>query len=204
LSGRETDGEALTRKIARYKPYFGEDGGVTFSGGEPLLQADFLESLIPLLQREGIGYIVDTSGAVPLTDAVKAVLSGSQSVLLDLKFWDRESYLRYTGRDNTATLETLRYLNKIGKRTRIRIVVIPSINDREEILDRYLTHLRGMDCVTDVELLPFHTMGFFKYDELGIENPLANTSPLDGARKQALQDYVRRKFWETKGIHHEK
>lgn len=182
--------EELTRKLVRYKPYFGESGGVTFSGGEPLLQSEFLEEMLPLLKKEGIGYIVDTSGGVALTDAVKTVLQGAQSVLLDLKFWDDESYRRYTGQSIEHPLATLRYLNEIGKKTRIRIVVIPEINDREEILERYLAHLRGMTCVSGVELLAFHTMGFFKYEGLGISNPLAATPALEQDVKDRLQKFV--------------
>lgn len=190
--GREMEAEELKRKIVRYKPYFGEHGGVTFSGGEPLLQSEFLEEMIPLLQEEGIGYIVDTSGAVALTDSVRSVLRSAQSVLLDLKFWDDESYRRYTGQSIERTLEMLRYLNEIGKKTRIRIVVVPEINDREEILERYLAHLRGMSCVSGVELLAFHTMGFFKYEGLGISNPLAQTPALSPKVKDRLQDFVNR------------
>jgi pyruvate formate lyase activating enzyme len=188
------DAEELARKIARYKPYFGEQGGVTFSGGEPLLQSEFLEEMIPLLQKEGIGYIVDTSGAVALTDSVRSVLCSAQSVLLDLKFWDDESYLRYTGRSIDKTLSMLRYLNEIGKKTRVRIVVIPEINDREEILERYLKHLRGMNCISGVELLAFHTMGFFKYEGLGIPNPLEKTHALSQEVKDRLQAFVDRTF----------
>ena len=188
--GRECEAGELMRKLTRYKPYFGERGGVTFSGGEPLLQVEFLAELIPLLQTEGVGYIVDTSGAVPLTDTVKAVLAGAQSVLLDLKFWDEESYRRYTGKGITQTLATLAYLNGIGKPTRIRIVVVPGINDREEILSQYLAHLKGITCVTQVELLAFHTMGFFKYGELGVPNPLADTPALDPHIKDRLQRFV--------------
>ncbi len=196
--GKETDGEALARKVARYTPYFGEDGGVTFSGGEPLVQAEFIRSMMPLLAEKGIRYIIDTSGGVPLSDTVKEVLAGAQSVLLDLKFPDDERYQRNTGKGIEAPLATLRYLNSIEKKTRIRTVIVPDLNDREEILEDYLAHLRGMDCVERYELLGFHTMGFFKYEKLGMENPLAGTKALDPAVKQRLQAFVDRKLKELR------
>lgn len=188
--GRETEAEALVRKIARYKPYFGAEGGVTFSGGEPLLQADFLREMMPLLEWEGIGYIVDTSGALPLTDAVKEVLGGAQSVLLDLKFPTDESYRQHTGYSLAPVLETLSYLNSIGKRTVIRTVIVPGWNDTEEAMDGYLALLGGASCVERYELLGFHTMGFFKYRELGIVNPLADMPPLAPEVRERLQSYV--------------
>ena len=132
-------------------------------------------------------------------EEVKEVLLGAQSVLLDLKFFDDESYRRYTGRGIEPTLDTLRYLQSIGKKTRIRIVVVPTINDSEEKLALYLEHLREVTCVDRVELLPFHTMGFFKYAELGIENSLANTPPLDAERKRQLQNYVDQKLKDMRG-----
>ena len=186
----EIGAEELVRKIARYRPYFGERGGVTFSGGEPLLQAEFLCEMIPLLERERIGYIPDTSGAVPLSEAVRMVLSHAQSVLLDLKFPDEESYLRYTGAGMKHTLAMLDYLEAIGMPTRIRTVVVPGLNDSTEILARYLPHVRGKRCVTRYELLPFHTLGFFKYEKLGIKNPLAQTPPMDRERLRILQDFI--------------
>lgn len=198
--GTEYDAEALARKIARYRPYFGERGGVTFSGGEPLLQAEFLKEMMPLLAAGEIGYVIDTSGGVALTDTVKTVLAGAQCVLLDLKFFDDEGYRRYTGRSIEPTLAMLHYLDEIGKRVRIRIVVVPSINDSEEILDRYLSLLQGIRCVERVELLAFHTMGFFKYEKLGIPNPLSDVSAMDLDRKRELQDYVNKKFENMKGF----
>ena len=189
-SGTAVDAETLARKLGRYKPYFGERGGVTFSGGEPLCQAEFLRELMPLLAEQKIGYIVDTSGELPLSETVKAVLGGAQSVLLDLKFWDEESYRRYTGKGIRQVLQTLAYLNEIGKPTRIRTVIVPGINDREEILDRYIEHLTGISCVDRYELLGFHTMGFFKYEKLGVVNPLADTRALDPTVKERLQAYV--------------
>ena len=189
-AGNEFEASELVKKIARYRSYFGERGGVTFSGGEPLLQAEWLCEVAKLLEKEGIGYVLDTSGGVPLSEAVKTLLSGAQGILLDLKFPDEESYRRYTGRGISLTLAMLDYLESIGKETRIRIVVVPGINDSEEVLERYLAHLRGKACVSEVELLGFHTMGFHKYDALGIKNRLADKKALDPAVKDRLQAFV--------------
>ncbi len=188
--GREMDGEALVRKLARYKPYFGEDGGVTFSGGEPLLQAEFLRDMMSSLAREEIGYVIDTSGGVPLTDAVREVLGGAQSVLLDLKFPDEEAYRRYTGHGIGETMEMLAYLDSIGKKTRIRTVVVPGLNDSEEILRKYAELVKPFSCVDRYELLGFHTMGFFKYEKLGLENPMKDIPPMDRDRLDRLQTFV--------------
>lgn len=187
---KEISVEELCRKIVRYKPYFGADGGVTFSGGEPLLQAEFLLKAAECLKKEGIGYAVDTSGALELTDAICTVLEGADEVLLDLKFWDDSSYRKYTGASIKGPLKTLSYLNQIGKSCLVRTVVIPQINDSREVLEKYLAHLKGMDCVRKYELLPFHTMGFFKYENLGIQNPLLKTPPLSQKVKDELQAFA--------------
>lgn len=189
-AGHKFEASELVKKIARYRSYFGEQGGVTFSGGEPLLQAEWLCEVAKLLEKEGIGYVLDTSGGAPLTEAVKTLLAGAQGILLDLKFPDEESYRRYTGRGISLTLAMLDYLESIGKETRIRIVVVPGINDSEESLEAYIAHLRGKNCVSEVELLGFHTMGFHKYEALGIENRLSGTAALDPAKKDRLQAFV--------------
>ena len=194
MSGIPTDADALARKIARYKPYFGNDGGVTFSGGEPLAQADFILELVPLLEKENIGYIVDTSGCLPLTDSIKKVLQNAQSVLLDLKFWNGESYQEYAGGSIDQTINTLKYLESIGKKTVIRTVVIPGINDSEAVLQNYVNLINGYSCIDKYELLAFHTMGFFKYEKLGIKNKLENTSALSQERRDELQKFVNLKL----------
>lgn len=190
----ETDAASLVKKIARYKTYFGKDGGVTFSGGEPLLQAKFIKETIPLLKEQGIGYIVDTSGICDLSPEVCEVLENSQSVLLDIKFWDDESYTNYANGDIRKVLDTLSYLDSIGKKTVIRTVIVPGINDSEEILDKYLELISGFSCISKYELLAFHTMGFFKYENLGVENKLKDVSPLSHDILDRLQSYINTKI----------
>lgn len=193
-SENEIDAESLVRKISRYKTYFGENGGVTFSGGEPLLQAEFLLETIPYLKNENINYIIDTSGIVDLTPDVCNVLENSQAVLLDMKFWDSDTYTKYTGGDIQKVLDTLSYLDSIHKKTVIRTVIVPGINDSEEKIDKYLNLLSNYSCITKYELLGFHTMGFFKYENLGIENKLKNVDPLPQDKLKKLQLYTNTKI----------
>ncbi len=193
-SGRVVTSEALVNKVKRYKPYFKHGGGVTFSGGEPLLQAAFICETGKRLAQEGIGYILDTSGAVPLTENVRRAIDGAQSLLLDLKFPTDELYRHYTGHGIREVLDTLDYLEQTGKSTVIRTVIVPGINDTEQALISYLALLRARMCVHRYELLAFHTMGFFKYENLEIPNPLANTKALAPETLQHLQSFVNANF----------
>lgn len=193
-AGKEMDAETLVKKVARFKPYFGQDGGVTFSGGEPLVQVEFIKETAELLEPLGINYVIDTSGVVELTETVKTVLDNARLVILDLKFWDDESYIKYTGHGIDNTLKTLRYLDEIGKRTWVRTVVVPGINDNEETLSRYLEVVKGVNCIERYELLAFHTMGFYKYTELGVENRFKDIPPLDIQTKDKLQEFVNKKL----------
>ena len=190
MSETSISAEELVRKISKYKPYFKNNGGVTFTGGEPLLQAEFIKETALLLKEKGINYAIDTSGAVELSNTVKFVLKNAQMVLLDLKFPNNEGYLKYTGHTMDKTLETLDFLESNGKPTRIRTVVIPKINDTEEEIQKYITHIKDKKCIYKYELLAFHTMGFFKYDELGFENPLKATPALDMNVRDRLQEFV--------------
>lgn len=188
--GTEYTAEELTLKIARYKPYFKNGGGVTFSGGEPLCQAEFIRECIPYLKEKDISYVIDTSGAVELTQAVKDVIDGAQTVILDLKFWDDESYLRRTGRDMKCTLKMLDFMESINKEVWIRTVAVPGINDTEEIIGKYIPYIKELKCVKKYEILAFHTMGFHKYEAMGISNPLEGTPALDNDVKDRLQKFA--------------
>ncbi|MBE6712681.1 MAG: radical SAM protein [Ruminococcaceae bacterium] len=190
MEGTRITPETLVKKIARFKTYFGENGGVTFSGGEPLLHAEFLCETVPLLKREQIPYILDTSGQVLLSESVMFLLKEAQGVLLDLKFWDDDSYRTYTGVGIQRTLDMLHALNEIGTKTVLRTVIIPEVNDTKEHIAAYLDLFRGISCVSRYELLSFHTMGFFKYEKLGIKNPFAGKSALSAEKRIELQEFA--------------
>ena len=188
--GQEISARDLAKKVTRYKPYFKNGGGVTFSGGEPLLQAEFIAEISPMLLSEGISYVIDTSGAVPLSDAVRIALDGAEAVILDIKFPTDEEYLRYTGVDFSKTKAILDYLEEKKKRVIARTVVIPGINDTEEKMREYANIASKYTSIKKYELLPFHTMGFFKYESLGISNRLKETEPLSESRKNELQAHL--------------
>ncbi len=190
--GTEYTAEQLYRKIRRYKPYFGTKGGVTFSGGEPLLHADEINELAALLKADGIGYALDTSGCVELTEAVKQAVENADMIICDLKFWDNENYLKYTGRDMTRTLDFLEYCNNLGKHILARTVIVPTINDTAEHIAKYCAIISRFNSVFKYELLGFHTMGFFKYENLGIDNPLKRYEQMDVDKLAELQKEANR------------
>ena len=191
-SGRGYTPEEIVKKALRYKPYFKNSGGVTFSGGEPLLQSEEIVKTALLLKEKGIGYALDTSLALPLTDSVKKAIDGADMILADLKFPDSSLMKKYTSKPLENTLASFDYIKSINKRFIIRTVVVPEINDREEILLKYLDLVERYS-PEYWELLPFHTMGFFKYEEKGITNPLKDTHALEITKLESLKSYLREK-----------
>lgn len=197
--GTEYTTEELFKKIKRYKPYMtAGGGGVTFSGGEPLLQAKAINEIALYLLKEGINYALDTSGVVPLTDEVKRAIDNADLVICDLKFPDKDSFKKYAKGDFNAVLSTLEYLNKTGKRTWVRTVVVPNINDSKESIEKYVNIIKGMNNIERYQLLGFHTMGFFKYDNLEYENPLKDTPAMDNEKLAKLQNYADSLFKNSK------
>lgn len=186
---RDFTAEQLFNKIKRYKPYFKNGGGVTFSGGEPLLNAEFINETAELLKKEGIGYCLDTSGSVSLTDSVKKCIDGADMVILDVKFYDEDSYKRYTGGVFENFINIGKYCSDTGKRLWLRTVVVPGMNDSEEDIKKYAEFAKQFS-YEKYELLAFHTMGFFKYESLKIDNPLKETKALPKERLKDLQKIV--------------
>lgn len=198
-SQTDMSAEEVFKKVKRYKPYFKNGGGVTFSGGEPLLNADFINEIYPMLKGEGIGYCIDTSGSVALTDKVKTAIDNADMVILDIKFYDPEDYEKYTKGDFDKFIEIGRYCTEKGKRMWLRTVIIPGVNDTEEDMERYAQLVKQFN-FEQYELLAFHTMGFFKYDNLKIDNPLKDTEPMDKARLAQLQKYLNKILKEENKI----
>ncbi len=180
--GEEYDADRLTEKILRYQSYYGDDGGITVSGGEPLMQTEFLIELFTRLKRHGIGTCLDTSGCV-LDDKVKELLALTDIVLLDYKYTNPEDYYKYTRLEMSRAQAFLDYLESIGKRTWIRYVVIPGLNDGEDSVEKIFELKRKYSCVEKIELLPFRKLCLEKYREMGIEFPLENTP-------EAKQDFI--------------
>ncbi len=168
--GEEISAENLLSKIIRCKSYFGKNGGVTFSGGEPLMQAEFLLKFIPLLKTEGIHVAIDTSGCV-FNETVKKVLDLCDLVLLDYKYTNEADYLKYTGMDISKADSFLNYLNSINKPVWLRQVLIPEINDTKDSLLKLFELEKKYPCIKKTELLPFRKLCIEKYKELNIPFP---------------------------------
>ena len=171
--GKIVSAEEIFRKIQRLRAYFGKDGGVTVSGGEPLLQADFVAELFSLCRADGISCALDTSGCV-YNESVERLLSLTDLVLLDYKYTNDTDYKKYTGMSMQSAEDFLERLDALGKRVWIRQVIIPTLNDSEESVRRLYALSERYSCIEKTELLPFRKLCVEKYRALGIDFPLEN------------------------------
>lgn len=163
----------IVEKALRCKEYFGAEGGITLSGGEPLLQAAFVREVFVLCREQGIHTCLDTSGSI-LTDEVKDVLALTDRVLLDIKYTDENSYVKYVGCTPDKPLQFLGFLNDHRIPTTLRQVIIPTLNDTEESVRALKKIAAQHPCVDKVELLPFRKICQVKYDNMGIAFPFGD------------------------------
>ena len=171
--GTEYTLEEILTRIKKYKNYFiPSGGGVTFSGGEPLLQLKFLLKIIPILKKEGIHVAIDTSGSFNLTEDIKKVINLADLFLLDIKCINDEICKDLTGVSNKKELAFARYLSDINKPMWIRQVLVPGITDKEDDLLKLKDFINSLNSVEKVEILPYHDMGKFKWEKLGFKYPL--------------------------------
>ena len=201
--------DELLKKAVRYKGYWGKEGGITVSGGEPMLQLDFLTELFRKAKVQGIHTTLDTSGnpftregerfekirkllevhttldtsGNPFTregerfEKIKKLLEVTDLVMLDIKHIDDEQHKILTGQTNRNILDMARYLDEIGKPMWIRHVLVPERSDKDEYLIRLDAFIQSLHNVQKVEVLPYHTLGAYKWKELGYEYPLEGIDP---------------------------
>lgn len=169
-AGEVADTEEIFAKIKRFRPYFGPEGGVTVSGGEALLQPDFVRELFTLCKNEGIHTALDTSGCL-WNDKVEQLLAVTDLVLLDIKMTTDDEYREYIGCSLEKPLFFLQKLEEKGIPAWIRHVVVPGLTDTPENIQRLQELLKGFSCIQKVEFLPFHKICVTKYEKLGIPFP---------------------------------
>ncbi len=165
--------EEIVSKAMNYREYFGEKGGITLSGGEPILQADFCYEVFRLCHENDINTCLDTSGSI-LNESVKRLLTETDRVLLDIKYTDDDLYMENVGCSMERPMEFLRYLNERKIPTTLRQVIIPTLNDNEKNIERLNEIIRENSCVDTVELLPFKKICQTKYDSMNLEFPFAH------------------------------
>ena len=171
--GTEYTAEEIVGQAERFRESFGEDGGITLSGGEPLLQARFANEVFTLARERGINTCLDTSGSI-LNDSVKELLSVTDRVLLDIKYTTDEEYRKYVGCSINAPLDFLAYLSEAKIPTTVRQVIVPTVNDGEKNIKRLKNITRGNPSVEKIELLPFKKICAAKYENMGITFPFAD------------------------------
>lgn len=165
--------DEIVKKALNYREYFGEKGGITLSGGEPLLQADFCYEVFKLCHENGINTCLDTSGSI-LNESVKRLLTETDRVLLDIKYTDDDLYMENVGCSLKKPMEFLKYLNEQRIPTTIRQVIIPTINGDEKNIEKLNGIVEKYTCIDKVELLPFKKICQTKYDSMKIPFPFAD------------------------------
>jgi pyruvate formate lyase activating enzyme len=168
-----TPQEVLSRAL-RFRDYWGENGGITLSGGEPMMQAEFAAELFELAHREGVTTCLDTA-AGPFRrgdQMIERMIKATDTVLLDIKAFDPKLHRKITGADNSQVLDFARYLSEMGVPTWIRRVMVPGLTDGEDDMRKTREFISSLNNVVKVELLPYHSMGEAKWQALGLEYPL--------------------------------
>ena len=180
--GEQRSADELLAQALRYKSYWKDGGGITVSGGEPLMQMDFMIELFRKAKEKGVHTTIDTSGAPftreePFFSKFNELMKYTDLLLVDIKHIDEEQHKILTGRTNQNILDMARYLSDIGKPVWIRHVLVPERNDKDEYLEKLYDFISTLKNVQKVEILPYHTFGEYKWKELGYEYPLEGIEP---------------------------
>lgn len=185
--GEEKTADELLAQALRYKPYWGDNGGITVSGGEPLLQLDFLLEFFTKAKAKGVHLTIDTSGhpftrEEPFFSKFEELMKVTDLVMLDIKQIDEEAHKTLTGWTNANILDLAQYLSDTGKKMWIRHVLVPGGSDRDDYLKRLDSFIKSLKTVEKIEVLPYHTLGEYKWQELGLDYPLKGIEPPEKER----------------------
>lgn len=186
--GRLVDLEEIMEMVEKEKPYFGKRGGVTISGGEPLLHRYALIHLFDQLHEKGIHTALDSNGRL-LDQAAKDLLERTDLLLLDVKHIDNDIHLKLTSVPNDKVLKVAEYRESTGKPMWLRYVLVPGWSDQPEHLHAFGQHFQSYTTIEKIEIEPFHQLGKHKYEALGMEYQLADLAPAskeDVAKAEAI------------------
>lgn len=187
--------DELLDRAERFRAYWGEDGGITVSGGEPLLQIDFLLELLVKAKQRSIHTCIDTAlqpftREEPFFSKFEELMQVTDLLLCDIKHIDPAEHKKLTGQRNDNILDALTYLSGIGKPIWIRHVLVPGITDNDKYLNRTAEFIQTLHNVERVEVLPYHTLGVYKWEELGIPYTLKDTPVPSDERVQNAQQIL--------------
>lgn len=188
--------EEVLKKALRYQSYWGKEGGITVSGGEPLLQIEFLTELFRLAKEQGVHTTLDTSAQPfsreePFFSKFQELMKYTDLILLDIKHIDPQEHKALTGWDNANILDCARYLSEIGKPVWIRHVLVPGISDQDSYLKGLRSFIDTLENVERVEVLPYHSLGAYKWKELGIPYTLEGVESPTKERVQNAEQILR-------------
>lgn len=188
--GNEVETKQIVDRAKRGMSYYGDKGGVTFSGGEPLLQGEFLIQTIGALKKVGINSIIDTSGTF-IDEFTEKVIEECEMILLDVKHSNPEKFWEITGKKQDTLLELIDLINKHEKHVWVRQVIVPGINDIEANIGALNEFIKKIKHVDKVELLGYHNLGVEKYEKLGIKYRLKDVEPMDRGKLDELSALVK-------------
>ena len=180
--GENKSAEEILEKAIKFKSYWGKKGGITVSGGEALLQIDFVTELFEKAHEKGINTALDTSGnpftrEEPFFSKFNKLMEVTDLYILDIKHIDEEKHKFITGHSNKNILEMAKYLSDNGKDMWIRHVLVPGLTDKEEDVKKLGEFVKTLKTVKRFEILPYHTLGVYKWEELGIDYSLKDVKP---------------------------
>lgn len=180
----------IVDEVRKYRPYIEMGGGVTFSGGEPLLQSSFLLEMLKMCKKAGIHTCIDTSGTGYSKKYLDEILKYTDLVILDIKAIDEYNYKKMTGKDINMFNYFVDRLLENNNRLWLRQVIVPNINDNEEYILKLKEYIKKFKNIENIELLPYHSMGIEKYKNLNIKYRLSDTPDMDKEKCKELQQLL--------------